>query len=93
MVGLLCGSTIMGFISDKYGRVTGTFYQYRTRAIISRGLYIFYPISKGHLCTVTFGLMYDLYSRAASNQERPMMARLRYVLCSVFLLSSTGLTT
>jgi hypothetical protein len=26
MVGLLCGSTIMGFISDKYGRVTGTFY-------------------------------------------------------------------
>ena len=27
MLGLLCGSTIMGFISDKYGRVTGTFYQ------------------------------------------------------------------
>ena len=39
----------------------------------------FYPISKNHLCTVTFGLMYGLYSRAASNQERPMMARVRYI--------------
>ena len=37
----------------------------------------FYPISKDHLCIVTFGLMYGLYSRAASNQERPMMARVR----------------
>ena len=27
--------------------------------------------------TVTFGLMYGLYSRAASNQERLMMARVR----------------
>ena len=52
---------------------------YRTRAIISRGLYIFYPISKDHLCTVTFGLMYGLYSRAASNQERLMRARVRYI--------------
>ena len=26
---------------------------------------LFYPISKDHLCTVTFGLMYGLYSRAA----------------------------
>ena len=51
--------------------------KYRARAIISRGLYTFYPISKDHLCTVTFGLMYGLYSRAASNQERPMMARVR----------------
>ena len=25
MLGLLIGSTVMGFISDKYGRVTGTF--------------------------------------------------------------------
>ena len=40
----------------------------------------FYPISKDHLCTVTFGFMYGLYSRAASNQERPMMARVRYIL-------------
>ena len=50
---------------------------YRTRAIISRGLYTFYPISKDHLCTMTFGLMYGQYSRAASSQERPMMARVR----------------
>ena len=33
---------------------------------------------KDHLCTVTFGLMYGLYSRAASNQELPMIARIRY---------------
>ena len=31
---------------------------YRTRAIITRGLYTFYPLFKVHLCTVTFGLMY-----------------------------------
>ena len=43
---------------------------------------MFYPNSKDHLCTVTFGLMYGLYSRAASNQERPMMARVRYTTCS-----------
>jgi hypothetical protein len=28
---------------------------------------------------VTFNLMYGFYSRAASNQERPMMARIRYL--------------
>ena len=49
---------------------------YRTRAIITHGLYTFYPLEV-HLFTVTFGLMYGLYSRAASNQERPMMARVR----------------
>ena len=43
---------------------------YRTRAIISRGLYIFYPISKDHSCTVTFGLMNGLYSRAAYDGAR-----------------------
>ena len=31
---------------------------YRTRAIITRGLYNFYPLFEVHLCTVTFGLMY-----------------------------------
>ena len=31
---------------------------YRTRAIITRGLYTFYPFFEIHLCTVTFGLMY-----------------------------------
>ena len=34
--------------------------EYRTRAIISRGLYTFYPLFEVHLCTVTFGLMYGL---------------------------------
>ena len=42
-----------------------------------RLVYFFDPISKDHLYTVTFGLIYGLYSRAASNQERPMMARVR----------------
>ena len=31
---------------------------YRTRAIITRGLYIFYPLFEVHLCTMTFRLMY-----------------------------------
>jgi hypothetical protein len=31
---------------------------YRTRAIITRGLYTFYPLFEVHLCTVTFGFMY-----------------------------------
>ena len=31
---------------------------YRTHAIITRGLYTFYPLFEVHLCTVTFGLMY-----------------------------------
>ena len=30
--------------------------------------------------------MYGLYSRAASNQERPMMARVRYIFFSVLAL-------
>ena len=38
---------------------------YRTRAIITRGLYTFYPLFEVHLCTVTFGLMYGI-----SIQER-----------------------
>ena len=32
--------------------------EYRTRAIITRGLYTFYPLFEVHVCTVTFGLMY-----------------------------------
>ena len=32
--------------------------RYRTRAIITRGLYTFYSLFEVHLCTVTFGLMY-----------------------------------
>ena len=30
--------------------------------------------------------MYSLYSRAASNQERPMMARVRYLTCPLSFL-------
>ena len=58
---------------------------YRTRAIISRGLYVFYPISKDHffvfkeVFSENSAPMYGLYSRAASNQERLMMARVRYM--------------
>ena len=58
---------------------------YRTRAIISRGLYIFYPIFKDiffvfkEVFSENSVLMYGLYSRAACNQERLMMARVRYI--------------
>ena len=57
---------------------------YRTRAIISRGLYIFYTIFKDHFFVFKEGfsensvLMYGLYSRAACNQEPLMMAPVRY---------------
>ena len=53
---------------------------YRTRAIINRGLYTLYPLFEVHLCTVTFGLMYGYYSRAVSNQEWVIVARVRYLL-------------
>ena len=49
---------------------------YRTRAIISHGLYIFYPISKDHLfvfkevISENFVLMYGLYSRAVYDGAR-----------------------
>ena len=54
---------------------------YRTRAIISRGLHIFYPISKDHffvfkeVFSENSVFMYGLYSRAAFNQEWLMMVR------------------
>ena len=53
----------------------------------------FYPISKDHLCTVTFALTYVLDSRAASNQEEPMMAHVLYVsfhMLSISFLSQYG---
>ena len=49
---------------------------YRTRAIISRGLYIFYPISKDHffvfkeVFSENSVFMYGLYSRAAYDGAR-----------------------
>ena len=61
------------------------------RAIISHGLYIFYPISKDHffvfkeVLSENSVLMYGLYSRAASNQERLMMARVGYWNWTLFL--------
>ena len=46
---------------------------YRTRSFLSRGLYTFLPhFQRPFMYCVTFGLMYGWYSRAASNQERPM---------------------
>ena len=36
---------------------------------------LFYPISNDHLCAVTFGPLYGLYLRAASNQEWPMVSQ------------------
>ena len=62
-----------------------SYMMYRTRTIISRGLYIFYPISKDHffvfkeVFSENYVLMYGLYSKAAFNQERLMMARVRYI--------------
>ena len=62
------------------------------RAILSRGLFIFYPISKDHffvfkeVFSENSVLMYGLYSRAACNQERLMMARVRYSKESNFTL-------
>ena len=70
--------------------ITGIKGKYRTRAIISRGLYIFYPISKDHffvfkeVFSENSVLMYGLYSRAACNQERLMMARVRYIFLRCF---------
>ena len=57
------------------------FHNYRTRAIISRGLYNFFCISKDNFLVFKEVFsensvpMYGLYSRAASDQERLMMAR------------------
>ena len=54
-------------------------YWYRTRAIISRGLYIFYPIFKDHffvfkeVFSENSVLMYGLYSRAAFDGARTVL--------------------
>ena len=58
---------------------------YRTRAIITRGLYTFYPIFEDHffvfkeVFSENSDLNNGLYSRAVCNQERVMMARERYI--------------
>ena len=61
-------------------------YKYRTRAIITRGLYIYYPMFEGQffvfkgVFSENSVLMYGYYLRAVYNQERVMMARTVYVL-------------
>ena len=58
---------------------------YRTRAIISRGLYIFYPIFKDHffvfkeVFSENSVLMYGLYSRAAYDGARTVIGEHTYV--------------
>ena len=57
--------------------------KYHTRAVITSGLFIFYPIFEDHffvfkeVFSENSVLMYGLYSRAACNQERLMMGRVR----------------
>ena len=68
---------------------------YRTRAIITRGLYICYPIFEVHffafkeVFSENSGLVYGQYSRAVCNQERVMMARVRYINYEKTKFSST----
>ena len=45
----------------------------------------FLPTFEVHLCTVTFGLIYGQYSRAVSNQERVIVAQVRYINVKVVL--------
>ena len=78
------GNSIDSLINPAYFCEVNCNFIYRTRAIISRGLYIFYPISKDHffdfkeVFSENSVPMYGLYSRADSNQARLMMARARY---------------
>ena len=61
-------------------------FMYRTRAIITRGLYSFYPLfeSQKRFFKEVFSensvLMYGYYSRAVSDQERVIMACVRYIV-------------
>ena len=71
------------FLNSKFSGLTASLLgvmKYSKRAIITRGLYTFYPLFEVHLCIVTFGLMYGQYSRAVSNQERVIVARVRYMV-------------
>ena len=53
---------------------------YRTRAIITRGLYIFYPLFEGQKCFLR-GFFHKILALCmVSNQERVIMARVRYLL-------------
>ena len=56
-------------------KLVNTFFSYRMRAIRSCGFHIFYPIFKDHF--FIFMEFFSENSRAACNQERLMMARVR----------------
>ena len=53
-----CTLFLLAAMFDTSGKPQFVKLMYRTRAIITRGLYTFYPLFEVHLCTVTFGLMY-----------------------------------
>ena len=61
-------------------KLVNTFFSYRMRAIRSCGFHIFYPIFKDHF--FIFMEFFSENSRAACNQERLMMARVRYITYS-----------
>ena len=62
------------------------FFKYRTRAIITRGLYINYLLFGSQkrffkeVFSENYVLMYGLYSRAVSNQELDRMVRQRQLI-------------
>ena len=76
--GNICSSEI--FLSLNWIMNVTILNEYHTRAIITRGLYSFYPPFEVHLCTTTFCLMYGYYSRAVSNWDRVIVVRVRYIL-------------
>ena len=55
-------------------------------------LYTFYLLFEFHLCTVTFALMYGQYSKAASNQERVIVARVWQLILSPHDLNDSKLS-
>ena len=58
---LVAGYSVIGLVEkhvDDWPKFLFDELIYRTRAIITRGLYTFYPLFEVHLFTVTFGLMY-----------------------------------
>ena len=59
-------------------------HNYRTRAIISRGLYIFYPIFEDQFFVFKDVFMKILTLCMASIQERIIMARIRYLISDLY---------
>ena len=67
-------------VSTKKEMFPRTYSEYRTRAIITCGLYTIFPLFevKKHIF-LKFWLMYGYYSRVVSNQERVIVARVWYI--------------